>query len=269
MDVLLGCHNQLKLPSGVIDFFGPTGSGKTTLALSAARQYFRHGLPALYIVTTNIPSIQDLDGCGFVGLPVALPKYGENVFDTAYEALDNGFKLVIIDSLTNAASVLSATAPLGEDHFSAANRRLQYHSLKALRSAARASDATVLCISEARDVLGRRLLRSALPDICLKLLHTQLFMQRIEWESAYGKFSRAVVEARQTYGDPTGAGARTFTILPDEGVSVGLELLNHFVNTGTLRRSGAYYRYKDHQPYGPGLEKAAAAIKEAFYAQED
>lgn len=243
LDILLGGGWK---PGTVNEVWGEPSSGKTTLAQHAIDRHDGH---ALWVVAgTELPARNTPN------MLLADPGSAENVFRYIEAVINNGVKLVVVDS----ANGLVRQAEIdGDASYEPDPHREYAEELKALRLAVEAAGAVVVFLSKPRSrdrnygVRGLGL--SDLRNPKSSLYHPDSVKVALKIVTEHQDKRRQI---RASVGDDH----TTFLIRPGTGLDWALELAHLGIRYGYIRRSGAWYAM-DSIPY-QGMESLVAEIED-------
>jgi recombination protein RecA len=131
---------------GIVELFGPAGSGKTSLALAIVAHWQKAGGSAAWIDAERSfdPAYAARLGVAIEQLPVAQPESAEQAFAMMRQlALAGAVELLVVDSAAALVPALELETPLGESGLGLQSRVLGSGLRKLARAMARAGATTV------------------------------------------------------------------------------------------------------------------------------
>jgi recombination protein RecA len=147
------------IPRGrITEISGPTGAGKTTLALGAIRSAQRDGERALFVDVERTFHQRFAEALGVSCDPdrfaLAEPEFGEEALDIAESAVRSGhFGIVVVDSVAEMASRKEIDGS-NEDNFVGLQSRMMGQGLRKLNPAAASAGVAVVFINQQRAKIG-------------------------------------------------------------------------------------------------------------------
>jgi recombination protein RecA len=142
------------LPRGsIVEWFGPAGSGKTTLAIQTIAHLQRAGMGAAWIDAdrTFSPGYASSLGMATERFPLAQPASAEEALEIARTLAASGaVDLIVIDSAAALVPRLEAEAGIG-DSVPGLQSRVFGHELQKLRAIVRRGAACVLFLNQMRN----------------------------------------------------------------------------------------------------------------------
>jgi len=255
----LDCQIHGGLPAGIVELFGEAGSGKTALALSVAREAHLKGLPcALIHMQGGAPDTMHVRMAGCADIAVSVPTFGEAALETASSCLWSGFRVIILDSLTNVRPRSEDSLPVGEREPQAA--RLIYHGLSVLKELAYSADSILICTNEVRARLDRRGVQSAYERVMPALTDMRLRLDRSELHTEYGELDYVKSKVRIVQANLSRVGIEAeFYTFGVRGLDRDHELLRELIATNLYCRVGAYWEGPLGR-LGPGFDRATIQV---------
>ena len=145
------------LPRGkIVEWFGPAGSGKTTLAIQTIAHLQHAGMSAAWIDADHTfdPAYAAALGMTLEQFPVAQPGSAEEAMDvTRTLAASGAVDLIVVDSAAALVPRLEVEAGIGEGA-PGLQARVLGSELRKLSAAIRRTDACVLCLNQMRNLPG-------------------------------------------------------------------------------------------------------------------
>ena len=245
------------LPAGITEVYGPSGTGRTCLGLSALRE---HQGPRLLMLST-IPDPVFIRAAG-ADCDIVLPDnigVAVHVLTTACNAFPD--ILVVVDSLTHLECDLEIAQTLGTTR----RRQLPYPELKQLAKVAERTGARVVLINELRQNIGAvRGTHSSLAHVCGIICRAQIKTKQIKYETAFGGLKQVLCSAHIEKSVAKFVPEDIeYTWRPDTGIDRGVELLRALVYLHHAKRSGPWWIFNTCR-LGPGLELAAKAVNSRY-----
>ena len=265
LDVALGVGG---LPRGrVVEIYGPESSGKTTVALHAVANAQRAGGNAAFIDAEHAldPEYARKLGVDVDNLLVSQPDTGEQALEIADMLIrSGGLDIIVIDSVAALVPKAEIDGEMGDSHVGL-QARLMSQALRKITGALSATGTTAIFINQLREKIG---VFFGSPETttggkALKFYASvRIDIRRIG----------ALKDGDQTVGNRTKVKVvknkmappfkvAEFDILYGEGISREGGLLDLGVDTGVVRKSGAWYTYGTDQ-LGQGKENSRNFLKD-------
>lgn len=265
LDVALGIGG---LPRGrIIEIYGPESSGKTTVALHAVASAQKAGGNAAFIDAEHAldPVYARALGVDTDNLLVAQPDTGEQALEIADMLIrSGGVDIIVIDSVAALVPKAEIEGEMGDSHVGL-QARLMSQALRKITGALSSTGTTAIFINQLREKIG---VFFGSPETttggkALKFYASvRIDIRRIG----------ALKDGDQTVGNRTKVKVvknkmappfkvAEFDILYGEGISREGGLLDLGVDTGVVRKSGAWYTYGTDQ-LGQGKENSRNFLKD-------
>ena len=265
LDVALGVGG---LPRGrVVEIYGPESSGKTTVALHAVANAQKAGGNAAFIDAEHAldPEYARKLGVDVDNLLVSQPDTGEQALEIADMLIrSGGLDIIVIDSVAALVPKAEIDGEMGDSHVGL-QARLMSQALRKITGALSATVTTAIFINQLREKIG---VFFGSPETttggkALKFYASvRIDIRRIG----------ALKDGDQTVGNRTKVKVvknkmappfkvAEFDILYGEGISREGGLLDLGVDTGVVRKSGAWYTYGTDQ-LGQGKENSRNFLKD-------
>lgn len=265
LDVALGVGG---LPRGrVVEIYGPESSGKTTVALHAVANAQKAGGNAAFIDAEHAldPEYARKLGVDVDNLLVSQPDTGEQALEIADMLIrSGGLDIIVIDSVAALVPKAEIDGEMGDSHVGL-QARLMSQALRKITGALSATGTTAIFINQLREKIG---VFFGSPETttggkALKFYASvRIDIRRIG----------ALKDGDQTVGNRTKVKVvknkmappfkvAEFDILYGEGISREGGLLDLGVDTGVVRKSGAWYTYGTDQ-LGQGKENSRNFLKD-------
>ena len=265
LDVALGVGG---LPRGrVVEIYGPESSGKTTVALHAVANAQKAGGNAAFIDAEHAldPEYARKLGVDADNLLVSQPDTGEQALEIADMLIrSGGLDIIVIDSVAALVPKAEIDGEMGDSHVGL-QARLMSQALRKITGALSATGTTAIFINQLREKIG---VFFGSPETttggkALKFYASvRIDIRRIG----------ALKDGDQTVGNRTKVKVvknkmappfkvAEFDILYGEGISREGGLLDLGVDTGVVRKSGAWYTYGTDQ-LGQGKENSRNFLKD-------
>ena len=265
LDVALGVGG---LPRGrVVEIYGPESSGKTTVALHAVANAQKAGGNAAFIDAEHAldPEYARKLGVDVDNLLVSQPDTGEQALEIADMLIrSGGLDIIVIDSVAALGPKAEIDGEMGDSHVGL-QARLMSQALRKITGALSATGTTAIFINQLREKIG---VFFGSPETttggkALKFYASvRIDIRRIG----------ALKDGDQTVGNRTKVKVvknkmappfkvAEFDILYGEGISREGGLLDLGVDTGVVRKSGAWYTYGTDQ-LGQGKENSRNFLKD-------
>ena len=265
LDVALGVGG---LPRGrVVEIYGPESSGKTTVALHAVANAQKAGGNAAFIDAEHAldPEYARKLGVDVDNLLVSQPDTGEQALEIADMLIrSGGLDIIVIDSVAALVPKAEIDGEMGDSHVGL-QARLMSQALRKITGALSATGTTAIFINQLREKIG---VFFGSPETttggkALKFYASvRIDIRRIG----------ALKDGDQTVGNRTKVKVvknkmappfkvAEFDILYGEGISREGGLLDLGVDTGVVRKSGAWYTHGTDQ-LGQGKENSRNFLKD-------
>ena len=260
-EILLG-----GLPSGVCEVIGEDASGKSTLCLSVMREASIGGFPTALIHSESFPDPTYTKSAGPHECLSIIPNSLESAIEAAYSSLQNGVKIVTIDSLSSIEPLCDQKLSV-KDRVPFAVRRAAYHGLSYLREEALKREALVLVINQLRTPVQALVPRpcSALEGTINNLCSVRVKTRREKTRNEYGKLAylRVRFDIFRSLVCPPSDRACGF-LFNQKGFRRGFELMRVLLSSNIFEQTGSYLKRPDGISLGPGYLEAANQIEENF-----
>ena len=265
LDVALGIGG---LPRGrIIEVYGPESSGKTTVALHAIANVQALGGLAAFIDAEHAldPDYAQALGVDLDNLYVSQPDTGEQALEITDTLVRSGaIDLVVIDSVAALVPRAEIEGEMGDSHVGL-QARLMSQALRKMAGALSSTHTSAIFINQLREKIG---VMFGSPETttggkALKFYSSvRLDVRRIETlkggTEAVGNRTRVKV-VKNKVAPPFKLAE--FDILYGEGISREGSLIDLGVDTGLVKKSGAWYTYEGDQ-LGQGKENARVFLKD-------
>jgi recombination protein RecA len=265
LDIALGIGG---LPRGrIVEIYGPESSGKTTVALHAIANVQAAGGLAAFIDAEHAldPDYAQRLGVDLDNLYVSQPDTGEQALEITDTLVRSGaLDLVVIDSVAALVPRAEIEGEMGDSHVGL-QARLMSQALRKMAGALSNTGTTCIFINQLREKIG---VMFGSPETttggkALKFYSSvRLDVRRIETlkggTEAVGNRTRIKVVKNKVAPPFKQA---EFDILYGEGISREGSLIDIGVDTGLVRKSGAWFTYEGDQ-LGQGKENARTFLKD-------
>lgn len=265
LDAALGIGG---LPRGrIVEIYGPEASGKTTVALHAIANAQAAGGLCAFIDAEHAldPDYASRLGVDLDNLYVAQPDTGEQALEITDTLVRSGaLTLVVIDSVAALVPRAEIEGDMGDSHVGL-QARLMSQALRKMAGALNTTNTTAIFINQLREKIG---VMFGSPETttggkALKFYSSvRLDVRRIETlkggTEAVGNRTRVKVVKNKVAPPFKQA---EFDILYGEGISREGSLIDLGVDTGIVRKSGAWYTYEGDQ-LGQGKENARTFLRD-------
>ena len=265
LDIALGIGG---LPRGrVVEIYGPESSGKTTVALHAIANCQALGGLAAFIDAEHAldPDYAQRLGVDLDNLYVSQPDTGEQALEIADTLVRSGaIDLIVVDSVAALTPRAEIEGEMGDSHVGL-QARLMSQALRKMTGALSTTGTTAIFINQLREKIG---VMFGSPETttggkALKFYSSvRLDVRRIETlkggTEAVGNRTRIKVVKNKVAPPFKQA---EFDILYGEGISREGSLIDIGVDTGLVRKSGAWYTYEGDQ-LGQGKENSRTFLKD-------
>jgi recombination protein RecA len=265
LDIALGIGG---LPRGrVVEIYGPESSGKTTVALHAVANAQAAGGIAAFIDAEHAldPEYAQKLGVDTDALLVSQPDSGEQALEIADMLIRSGaLDIIVIDSVAALVPRAEIEGEMGDSHVGL-QARLMSQALRKLTGALSNSGTTAVFINQLREKIG---VMFGSPETttggrALKFYSSvRLDVRRIESLKDGTDFvgNRTRVKVVKNKVAPPFKQAE-FDIMYGQGISREGGLIDVGVETGLVRKAGAWYTYEGDQ-LGQGKENARSFLRD-------
>ncbi len=265
LDVALGIGG---LPRGrVVEIYGPESSGKTTVALHAVANAQAAGGIAAFIDAEHAldPDYAKKLGVDTDSLLVSQPDTGEQALEIADMLIRSGaIDILVIDSVAALVPRAEIEGEMGDSHVGL-QARLMSQALRKLTGALSNSGTTMIFINQLREKIG---VMFGSPETttggrALKFYSSvRLDVRRIESLKDGTDFvgNRTRVKVAKNKCAPPFKQAE-FDIMYGQGISREGGLIDVGVETGLVRKAGAWYTYEGDQ-LGQGKENSRTFLRD-------
>jgi recombination protein RecA len=265
LDVALGLGG---LPRGrVVEIYGPESSGKTTVALHAVANAQSAGGIGAFVDAADAldPDYARALGVDTDALLVSQPDSGEQALEISDMLIRSGaLDLIVIDSVAALVPRAEIEGEMGDSHVGL-QARLMSQALRKMTGALNNSKTTAIFINQLREKIG---VMFGSPETttggrALKFYSSvRLDVRRIETlkDGTDMVGNRTRVKVVKNKVAPPFKQAE-FDILYGQGISREGGLIDVGVETGLVRKAGAWYTY-DGDQLGQGKENARGFLKD-------
>lgn len=250
------------IPRGrITELYGKEAGGKTTLALHTVARAQASGLNVAYLdmEQTLDPTYMATLGVNWDALILSQPDYAEQVFEVMEKLATTGeVGLIVVDSVAAMSPRQEAEGDYGDANVGSI-ARVMSQGLKKLNPHLAPTKTAVLFINQLRANIGAYSPQGPPPDIttggkALKFYASlRLEVNRTgaikSGESIIGATTKAKVIKNKTFAPYKEA---TFDIIYGKGVSRGSSILDVAVDTGVIKKSGAWYADDQGESLGQG-----------------
>jgi recombination protein RecA len=265
LDTALGIGG---LPRGrIVEIYGPESSGKTTVALHAIANAQAAGGLCAFIDAEHAldPVYAGNLGVDLDNLYVSQPDTGEQALEIMDTLVRSGaLDLIVVDSVAALVPRAEIEGEMGDSHVGL-QARLMSQALRKMAGALNQTHTTAIFINQLREKIG---VMFGSPETttggkALKFYSSvRLDVRRIETlkggTEAVGNRTRVKIVKNKVAPPFKQA---EFDILYGEGISREGSLIDLGVDTGIIRKSGAWYTYEGDQ-LGQGKENARTFLKD-------
>jgi recombination protein RecA len=249
LDQILGVGG---FPRGrIIEAYGPTGGGKTTLAIKAAAQAQKAG-DALFIIDAE--HSLDFDLVVKTGIKdnstcfLSQPDSGEEALDLVEYILRSGLKsYIVIDSIAALVPQSEINKGFTDAAQPGVQARLIASALRKLTPIIHKSNSVLLCINQIRNTIGTMGSKTTTPGgNALKFwasvrMNIKNVAQILDGDKAkIGHTTRIRIEKNKVSIPFKEA---DITLIYGSGLSSTSDILNHAIAQGIVKKSGAWYSY--------------------------
>ena len=265
LDVALGIGG---LPRGrVVEIYGPESSGKTTVALHAVANAQKNGGIAAFIDAEHAldPVYAEKLGVDTDALLVSEPDTGEQALEIMDMLVGSGsIDIIVVDSVAALTPRAEIEGEMGDSHVGL-QARLMSQALRKITGRLSQTGTTAIFINQLREKIG---VFFGSPETttggkALKFYASvRIDIRRIETlkDGANPIGSRTKAKIVKNKMAPPFKQAE-FDILYGEGISVEGGIIDMAVESGIVKKSGAWFTYEGDQ-LGQGKENARRFLKD-------
>ena len=245
----------------IIEIYGPEASGKTTLALHAIAQAQRSGGIAAYIDAEHAfdRSYAEAVGVNTRNLWISQPDNGEQALEIADQLIRSAaIDVIVIDSVAALTPKAEIEGEMGESKM-VLQARLMSQALRKLTATISKTRTCCIFINQLREKLG---VMFGNPETttggnALKFYSSvRLDIRRLalikDGEQVLGAQTRVKVVKNKVSPPIRKA---EFDVIYGRGISIAGELIDMGVETGIIKKSGAWFSWQDTR-LGQGREAA-------------
>ncbi|GAB6071704.1 recombinase RecA [Venenivibrio stagnispumantis] len=255
------------IPKGrVTEIYGPESSGKTTLTLHIIAEAQKRGGKAVFIDAEHAfdPKYAKSIGVNLDDLIISQPDYGEQALEIAETLIRSGvIDVVVIDSVAALVPKAELEGDI-EDSNVGLHARLMSKAMRVLKGAVNKSNTALILINQVREKVG---VMFGNPETTTGGRAIKFFadmrmeVRKSDIKDAGEKVgSRVKVKVVKNKLAPPFKEAE-FDVIYGEGISKEGEILDLGESLGIIKKSGAWYSYKD-EKIGQGREKAREFLKQ-------
>ena len=267
LDLALGIGG---LPRGrIIEIYGPESSGKTTLSLHCIAQGQKNGGNVAFIDVEHAldPAYAAALGVDVDSLLVSQPDTGEQALEITESLVRSGaIDVIVVDSVAALVPKAEIEGEMGDAHVGL-QARLMSQALRKLAGAISKSNCVAIFINQLREKVG---IVYGNPEVtpggrALKFYSSvRIEVRKIETLKSGTEIIGARTRAKVVKNKiaPPFREAE-FDIMYGTGISREGELLDLAVKLDIVKKSGAWFSYKD-EKLGQGRDK----VKELFHENE-
>lgn len=254
------------IPKGrVIEIFGAESSGKTTLTLHIIAEAQKRGGKAVFIDAEHAfdPKYAKAIGVNLEDLIISQPDYGEQALEIAETLVRSGvIDVIVIDSVAALVPKAELEGDI-EDSNIGLHARLMSKAMRILKGAVNKSNTALILINQVREKVGTMFgnPETTTGGRAIKFFaDMRMEVRKSDIKEGSEKVgSRVKVKIVKNKLAPPFKEAE-FDVIYGEGISKEGELLDLGEELGIIKKSGAWYSYKDIK-LGQGKEKARERLK--------
>jgi recombination protein RecA len=255
-------------PQGrILEIYGPESSGKTTLALHAVAEVQKRGGLAAFVDAEHAldPEYAGRIGVNLSDLLVSQPDTGEQALEiTETLVRSNAVDIVVVDSVAALVPRAEIEGNMGDAQMGM-QARLMSQALRKLTGVISKSHTTVIFINQLRMKIGVMFGNpettaggQALKYYASVRMDIRRSEQIKDGDRIIGNKVRVKV-VKNKVAPPFRIAE--FDIMYNQGISASADLLELAVKHDLVKKSGAWYEYKD-EKMGQGREAAKAFLEE-------
>jgi len=255
-------------PQGrILEIYGPESSGKTTLALHAVAEVQKRGGLAAYVDAEHAldPEYAGKIGVNLKDLLVSQPDTGEQALEiTETLVRSSAVDIVVVDSVAALVPRAEIEGSMGDAQMGM-QARLMSQALRKLTGVISKSNTTVIFINQLRMKIGVMFGNpettaggQALKYYSSVRMDIRRSEQIKDGDKVIGNKVRVKV-VKNKVAPPFRVAE--FDIMYNQGISAAGDLLELAVKEGLVKKSGAWYEYKD-EKMGQGREAAKTFLEE-------
>ncbi len=255
----------------IVEIYGPESSGKTTLTLHAIAEMQKSGGTCAFIDAEHAfdPAYAKKIGVDVDSLIISQPDHGEQALEIVDALVRSGaVDLIVVDSVAALVPKAEIEGNMG-DSFMGLQARLMSQALRKITGVISKTSCTVIFINQIRMKIG---VMFGNPETttggnALKFYASQrLDIRRKEKIESGSGDDREATGTRARVKVVKNKVAPPFReveidILFNEGISRSGEVVDLGAETGTIKKSGAFYSYGETK-LGQGRENAKAFLDE-------
>jgi len=233
-----------------VEIFGPESAAKTTLCLSAAREAQRLNCKVAFIDTEGT---LDLNWAEKIGVDIRKPMFQPIWPEYAEQALDiftnliPDFSLIILDSIAALLPKAEAQGEVGDRNIGLV-ARLMSQVMRITAPTLKRENSVVIFTNQLRDNIGSQGYGPSSTTTGGQALKYYSSIRITAYRSTYlgpddaplGNELKVTI-TKNKVAPPRKKGV--LTIYYDEGISQSQELLNFGLESGAIKRSGAWYSF--------------------------
>lgn len=256
------------IPRGrIIEIYGAASSGKSTLALAIIKQFQDLGEKAAYIDSEFGYDKNYAEKCGVINKDIIFcqPDYTEQALGVVETLVESGkIGVIVVDSVASMAPKVEVEGEIGDSHMGL-QARLMSQTFRRLTSKINKSNTTVIFINQTRMKIG---VMYGSPETTTGgqalgfYASIRIKLSRIgtnkKGDEVLATNVKAVVTKNKVAPPYKEA---LFDIYFDSGVCRVSDLIEVGVERNILKKSGAWYSYKD-KNIAQGKEKLRELLKE-------
>ena len=253
------------IPVGVCEVFGEDASGKSTLCFSLMREASLAGLPFSLIHSECFPDKDYIKNCGVDECLSIIPVHLEAAFKATRSLLNNGVKLIVIDSLTGFECREDFYNQNVGERARFAKSRSVLEGLGELYELAKIKKSLIVVTNQLRTPIGSVNPKptSALHRVIGQVTNTRIRTYKEQVRNEYGElaYARIRFHVKKSLKSPPNREAWGF-LFNQRGFDPGFETLRDLLSRGIAVSAGAYFRLLDGSTLGPGYDQAAKQIND-------
>jgi recombination protein RecA len=252
------------------EIYGSEGSGKTTIALSIARNAIKMGKKVLYIDVENMLDVNLVHGILGENLEMNMfvllqPNTAEDALSIIEKGIESGeFGLIVLDSIGALAPGVEKEKELDELQMGTTPKLLAKFFRRSSYILRTLNKTAVLLINQVRDNIGSYSKSFSVPGghalkhFCSLIISLTKGQEIKQDNVAVGITTSFVIKKNKLSSPFRGY---EIPIIFGEGIATYKDFINFSESIGVLKKSGGHYKFGEEQ-LGNGVAKTIVYLKE-------